>query len=161
VNGPHRFALIETGPALDVVWPYVRDYLDAALRESVRNELTIERLHDRIAAGVFLLAVIVRGGAVIGAQVFERGTDPQGRRFVASVCTGGFDMADWLSGLVALGKKLCELHEAERFVMIGRRGWERVMHGHGMRIRAVIGVADVADIVTDVEFAGLAEEDHG
>jgi hypothetical protein len=153
--------LVESGESLARWWPYVRDYLADALRHSVQHEWTVDEVHDRIATGEFLLALVLRDAAVIGAQVFARGTDAQGRRYVGMVCCGGFDLDEWLPGLVALSKKLCELHEAERIVIFGRRGWERTLYAHGLRVEAVVLAARTEDIVTDVEFAKLTGDDHG
>jgi len=149
------FALVETGDTLRRVWPFVRDYLAAALEFSVQNEWTADQVFERIERGQYLLAIVLRGGAVIGAQVFEHGTDAHGKRYVASVCTGGVDLEEWLGGMVAICKRLAELAHADRVVIMGRRGWGLALRAYGLEVRTIIGTADVDKIVTPVEFAEL------
>lgn len=151
----HTFALVETGETLRRAWPFVRDYIAAALSHSVQNEWTAEDVFERLERGQFKLAMVLRDGVCIGAQVFDHGTDVHGARYVAIVCSGGIDMETWIGGMVALGKKLAELANAEKVVIMGRRGWGAVLRAYGLEVRAIIAVAPVDRIVTPVEFADL------
>lgn len=154
--GGAKFALIAPGAELDRVWPAVSGYLDAALKESLQHEWTGEEVHARLASGQYLLAVARHDSAIMGAMVFDRGLDARGRKYVAMVCCGGFDMHEWLPGLVALCKKLCELQGADRIIVMGRRGWERILYRYGLRVHAVVACAYVEDITTPVDFAEIA-----
>jgi hypothetical protein len=159
VEIPHRepltFALVETGETLRRAWPHVRDYVASALEHSVQHELTADDIFERLERGRYKLALVLRHGTCIGAQVFDHGTDPKGHKFVAIVCCGGMDMEQWIGGMVALGKKLAELASADRVVIMGRRGWAGVLRAYGLEVRAIIATAPIDKIETPVEFADL------
>lgn len=140
---------------LGAVWPMVDDYLERALSTSLQHEWTAAQLFWRCHSGEFVLGIVRSGARVVGAVVFDSGTDPRGRRFVAIVCCGGVGMDAWLGGVVALGKKLAELASAERVVVVGRRGWERTLRAHGFDTQAVVLSARTEAIETPVSFESM------
>jgi hypothetical protein len=152
---PVTFALVETGEALRRAWPHVRDFIASALEHSMQHEWTPEQIFEKCERGQFKLALVLRHGSCIGAQVFDHGVDPKGERFVSIVCSGGFDMDQWIGGMVALGKKLAELAGADKVVVVGRRGWGAVLRAYGLETRAIIAYAPVGRIATPVDFADL------
>ena len=147
-TGIVKFGLVEPGAPLGDLWPRVYTFLAMALAHSHQHEWTADEIYQRINCGEFLLAVAIRDDEIIGAQVFDTGTNPKGQKYVAIVCSGGRDMAAWLPGMVALGKHLATLAGATSVVILGRRGWARVLRQYGLRVHAVIASADVVDIVT-------------
>ena len=140
------FGLVEPGPNLRAIWPRVVTFIAAALEHSLQHEWTTSEVYERIDRGQFLLAVVARDGDVIAGQVFEIGTDPGGQKYVAIVCSGGLDMFTWLPGMVALGKFLAVRADAKKVVILGRRGWARVLQRYGLKIHSVVACANVADI---------------
>jgi hypothetical protein len=144
--GAIKFGLVEPGEPLQAIWPSVVTFLALALLHSHQHEWTAGELLSRINSGEFLLAVVIRDEEIIGAQVFDIGTNPRGGKYLAIVCSGGRDMAAWLPGMVALGKHLGELAGAESILVFGRRGWQRQLHGYGFKTKAVLLSVDVADL---------------
>jgi hypothetical protein len=143
---PVKFSLVKPGLDLEILWPLVVDYLTAALVQSMQHEWTPEEMRERIERGEFILALVARGNEVIGGQVFNIATDPQGRKYVAIMCSGGRDMWEWLPGMVSLGKHLALMAGAERVVVVGRRGWARVLRRYGLKVNAVVAAARIEDI---------------
>lgn len=143
---PVKFGLVEPGASLDRIWPSVYTYLALALAHSHQHEWTATEIYQRISSGEFLLAVAFRGVEVVGAQVFDIGVNPKGQKYVAIVCSGGKEMVSWLPGMVALGKHLAQMAGATSVVILGRRGWSRVLRQYGLRVHAVLASADVCDI---------------
>jgi hypothetical protein len=154
-RAPLTFALVETGEVLTRAWPHVRDYIGAALAHSMQHEWNTDDIFVRLERGQFKLAMVLRQGVCIGAQVFDHGVDPKGQRYVSVVCSGGMDMHEWIGGMVALGKKLAELANADKVVVVGRRGWGAVLRAYGLEVHAIIASAQVDQITTPVEFADL------
>jgi hypothetical protein len=152
---PLTFALVETGDTLRRAWPHVRDYIGAALEHSMQHEWTPDDIFQKLERGEFKLAMVLRQGACIGAQVFDNGVDAKGQRYVGIVCSGGMDMHEWIGGMVALGKKLAELASADRVIVVGRRGWGSVLRAYGLEVHAIIASAQIDKIETPVEFADL------
>jgi len=140
-RGPF-FGLVEPGPALIELWPQCVSYVAEALSHSVQHEWSSSEVYARIERGEFLLAVVASGRSVIGAIVFDIATDPRGRKYVAVVCCGGRDLAQWLGGLVALCKHLALMAQAQRIVIVGRRGWARILRHYRLRVEAVIAGCD-------------------
>ncbi|MGL4650333.1 MAG: hypothetical protein ACRC1H_13075 [Caldilineaceae bacterium] len=140
-----RFAMI--GPAaLDFVWPQVCDYLGAALAFSQQNEWSTEQLRERIASEEFVMAVAFEGRRILGAVVFDMGTNPGGERYVCIVCCGGERMDSWLEGMLSTGRRIARAAGATRLVMMGRPGWARILKGYGIEVRAIVGSVAVDDL---------------
>jgi hypothetical protein len=152
---PLTFALVESGETLRRAWPHVSGFIGAALAHSMQHEWTPQEIFDKLERGQYKLAMVLRQGSCIGAQVFDHGRDAQGRNYVGIICSGGLDMHEWIGGMVALGKKLAEIAEADRVVIVGRRGWGSVLRAYGLEVHAIIASAQIDQITTPIEFADL------
>ena len=124
-------------------WPRVRDWILAALQESVLHELSEAEIYRACLKGEYLMLVLAIGDSLCGVAVLTASKDPMGRNYMAVICCGGIQVHRWLGLLVNTCRLLAHDIGAREIILMGRPGWRAMLAPMGLKLRAVVMVLDL------------------
>lgn len=163
VNGAARLHLVDAdqaeraavsvvqAAALASVWPKVAHWIVAALEKTAAYELTPGMVYARLELGESFLLVVHRpDGYLLGACVLDKRCDRRGLAWLNVAALGGDGAPEWLHLMVEAIKRICRESGHARVVILGRPGWAKWLHPHGVRRKSVV-------MTWDCE----SEADHG
>jgi hypothetical protein len=144
VPGPMSFVGVCNDEGLQVAWPRVREWIDAALAHSLQDALSLADVEQRLASREYLLVIVAEpaqgsdGHQLTGAAVLSIERNLGRPSAVMVLACGGRRMDGWLGELVEAVRKIAIAAGVERIILIGRPGWQRVLKGFKVEHRASV-----------------------
>lgn len=123
---------------LPAMWGRVAAWVAEALEASVAYEVTPGMLYARLEQGRAALLLAHCGNTLLGCAVMSVNEDERGARWCSLSACGGTVLEAWLPLMVRAIKQMAREAKAERIVIVGRRGWARLLEADAVHLHSVV-----------------------
>jgi hypothetical protein len=129
---------------LDPIWPQAEPLLKRAVILE-RGRYTTRDIYQWIQANEQQLWVVMRGREVIAAALLRCSIHPAGKRSAALHLLAGKPGApiwEWIDVFAEAAMAEARARGTSEFVVVGRRGWARLLKRYGFHYEATVLVHD-------------------
>jgi hypothetical protein len=135
IEKQHMISAIQI-PQLYAVWADVEPILERVVEES-HGDISVRSTRNRLIAGELQLYVISRMDEIDAIFVTDVQLSETGQRVLLVPIIGGNNMDAWIDDAIFTWRKLAEELMCDRIIGLGRKGWERKLKPHGLKVTHV------------------------